>query len=74
MNPRRADVGYYRYKKKGLEIRTLFEHPQGGGFIRYHLLKSENGMLLFRWKNADTIAYKKVYGLGGKYLINTPDW
>lgn len=74
MNPKRADIGYYRYNKKGLEIHTLFEHPQGGGFIRYQLLKSENGILLFRWKDADTIVYKKAYGLAGKYLIYTPDW
>ena len=75
LNPGRADVGYYKYKdaEKGLEIRTLFEHVQGGGFIKHRLVKSSNDTLTFSYDNRQLTQYKKIK-LPEKLLIYKPDW
>lgn len=75
LNPKRADIGYYKYDTQVFEIKTLFEHPQGGGFIKHTLVKSKNDTLIFVWNgdHRDTSYYKKVI-IPKTALIYSPDW
>lgn len=72
LNPRKADMGYYWYNEKGLQIKTFFEHPQGGGWLKRKVVNFSNDTLCI-----DTGKYQTKYkgiNLPKKFLVFTPDW
>jgi len=72
LNPRRADVGYYQYKENHIEIRTFFEHPQGGGWVKEQIVKLRPDTIQSR---TDQILTKyKVLPLSPAFLVYKPDW
>lgn len=73
LNPKRADLGYYKYDERGLIFKTLFEHVQGGGFIKHRVIKVTNDTLTAIYDERDTSFYKKV-AIPKKALVYTPDW
>jgi hypothetical protein len=72
LNPKRADVGYYRYKDNQLEINTFFEHPQGGGWVKELVMKSHRDTIQ---STAQRVLTKyKMLDLSPEFLIYKPDW
>lgn len=72
LNPKRADIGYYRYKDNQLEISTFFEHPQGGGWIKERITKLHRDTL--QASTEQVITKYKMLDLSPGFLIYKPDW
>jgi hypothetical protein len=65
-------MGYYKYDKKGLQIKIFFEHPQGGGWLKERMISNSNDTLIFK---VDRVFTKyKALNLPKEFLIFTPDW
>jgi len=72
LNPRKAEIGYYKHNGENLEIKTFFEHVQGGGWMKENLIKSDHDTLFFV---TDHILSKYIMrSLGKRFLIYKPDW
>lgn len=72
LNPKRAEIGYYKYNGKNLEIKTFFEHPQGGGWVKELLTKYDNDTLEFI---SDGILSKyKALNIPKTFLVYKADW
>jgi len=72
LNPKRADVGYYQYKEKHIEIKSFFEHPQGGGWVKEQIVKLHADTIQ---SSKDQILTKyKVLPLSPTFLVYKPDW
>jgi hypothetical protein len=70
--PEKANMGYYKYDKKGLQIKIFFEHPQGGGWLKERMISNSNDTLIFK---VDRVFTKyKALNLPKEFLIFTPDW
>ena len=73
LNPKRANLGYYRSSPEGFDIVTHFEHVQGGGFIKEKLIRSTSEMLEFSYDDHAGVKYRKI-SLPKSALIYSPDW
>lgn len=72
LNPKKAKMAYYNYDGKNLIIQLYFEHPQGGGLLKYKLHEMHQGKLeLIGYNNL--ITYKTL-NLPKEFLIYKPDW
>ncbi|MNL14061.1 hypothetical protein D3C87_1349900 [compost metagenome] len=72
LNPKKAEMGYYWYDKEGLQIKTFFEHPQGGGWVKENKIECTGDTLCFT-SNGILTKYKAI-DLPKKFLVFTPDW
>ncbi len=72
LDPKKAKMAYYNYDNKNLVIQFYFEHPQGGGLLKYKLNKLNKEKLeLIGYNNLVTY---KIIDLPKECLIYKPDW
>lgn len=72
LDPKKAKMAYYNYDGKNLIIQFYFEHPQGGGLLKYKLYKIDEGKLELMGYN-NLITYR-ILNLPREFLIYKPDW
>ena len=72
LDPKKAKMAYYNYDGKDLYIQFYFEHPQGGGLLKFklHTVDSKK-LVLAGYDNLDTY---KIIDLPKEFLIYKPDW
>ena len=73
LDPKKADIAYYRYKDGGIELETFFEHVQGGGWVKDKMVASGNTDTLSFVSDKILTKYKKL-DLPKEFLIYKPDW
>ncbi len=72
LDPKKAKMAYYNYDGKNLIIQIYFEHPQGGGLLKYKLYKVDKQQLILTGYNSLTTY--KIIDLPKEFLIYKPDW
>ena len=72
LDPKRAEIGYYEYDGKALQMRTFFEHPQGGGWIKGQLISFKGDTLQVTAQNILCTYRPLEIPPGLKHY--TPDW
>ena len=72
LDPKRAEMAFYNYDGKDLYIQLYFEHPQGGGLLKYKLYTIDSEKLILAgYDNLDTY---NIIDLPKEFLIYKPDW
>ncbi|QSB26512.1 hypothetical protein [Flavobacterium sp. CLA17] len=72
LDPKKAKMAYYNYDGKTLTVQTYFEHPQGGGLLKYKLHKIDKEQLILTGYNQ--LRIYNILDLPREFLIYKPDW
>lgn len=72
INPKKADIGYYKFLNDDLIIQTYFEHPQGGGYTKDKLSQVSSDTLVLI--NEFYLDKYKAIPLPKYFLKFKPDW
>jgi hypothetical protein len=72
LDPKKSKMAYYNFDGKDLVIQFYFEHPQGGGLLKYKLYKIDREQLTLTGYN-NLVTYK-IIDLPKEFLIYKPDW
>jgi hypothetical protein len=74
LNPKKADIGYYKYHNNKIIMQTFFEHPQGGGYAKSECVINKNKNEYLELKSDDYLKKYKIIDLPKEFLIYRPDW
>lgn len=72
LDPKRAEIGYYRFDGKAVVMRTFFEHPQGGGWINNQVISFKGDTLAVTSQNI--LCKYRPLPIPVEKMNYTPDW